>query len=149
MFKRLVPLFISLCLLLGVAYAGENYTLSGDVTFQHDGDIYICVFTKEEFRDFVVPNYDLSQLRCKVIKLNSDLKREGEVSFRLDGIPKGTYCIITYQDVNKNGKVDFINLLIDEPFGSYRELSPARNILEWKLVRFDLEKDITGIEIHM
>jgi len=120
MFKRLIPLFTSLCLLLSVAYAGENYTLSGDVTFQYDGDIYICLYTKEGFRDFIVPNYELSAPQCKVIKMNSDLKKAGKVSFRLDSIPKGTHCIVTYQDVNENGKVDFVNLLIDEPFGSYR-----------------------------
>ena len=146
MFKGLIALFINLFLVLGFAYAEDNYTISGDVTFQQDKDIHICLLTKEGFREFHVKNHELSQPQYKVIKINADLKKAGKVSFKLDNIPRGTYCIITYQDVNNNGRVDQTNN-ISEPWGSYKktDLSHAT----WDAVKFDLKEDITGIKINM
>ena len=146
MFKRLITLFINLFLLSSFAYAEENYTLSGEVTFQYDEDIYICLLTKEGFREFHVKNHELSQPQYKVIKINADLKKAGRVSFKLDNIPRGTYCIITYQDVNNNGRVDQTNN-ISEPWGSYKETEGA--VARWDEVKFDLKEDITGIKINM
>ncbi|MFC1823950.1 hypothetical protein ACFL9T_14665 [Thermodesulfobacteriota bacterium] len=84
MFKKLIPFFISLGLLFSVVYAEDSYTISGDVTFQYDGDIYVCLFTSEEFRDFYVAKYELSSSQCKVIRMNADLKRAGKVSFKFE-----------------------------------------------------------------
>ena len=148
MFKKLVPLFISLGLLFSVAYAVENYTISGDVTFQYDGDIYICLYTKEEFQDFT-RKHEPSPPQCKVIKMNADLKRAEKVSFKFDSISKGTYCIITFQDVNKNGKLDYVNYEPDEPWGTYKELPSWSGNPLWDPIKFDLEKDITGINIQI
>ena len=110
--------------------------------------IYICLLTVEEFRDFNIPRHELSESPCKVIQMNTALKKAGKVSFTFDNIPKGTYCVFTYQDVNMNGEVDFENYEINEPWGSYKEAfigaSPT-----WGKVKFDLEKDITGITIEM
>ena len=146
MFKKLVPLFIGLCLLFSVAFAEENYTLSGEVTFSYDGDIYICLLNMEGWRDFHTPRHELSQLKCKVIKMNADLRGAGKVSFKFDSVPKATYCIVALQDVNNNGKADFENYIISEPWGSYKERDVGGT---WNDVRFDLEKDITGIKIQM
>lgn len=146
MLKKLVHSFIGLSLLISVAYAGENYTISGDVTFQYDGDIYICLNDKEGWRDFQTPGHELSLSQCKIIKMNTDLKKAGKVSFTFDSVPKGTYCIVALQDVNGNGKVDFANYIISEPWGSYKELSFGWN---WNGVKFDLDEDITGIKIQM
>ena len=148
MFKKAMLFLASFLLASAFAYAEEKFTVSGEVTFQYDGDIYICLLTKEEFRDFLVPRHILSQSQCKVIRMNTDLKKAGKVSFRIDSIPKGTYCVFTYQDVNMNGEVDFENYIINEPWGSYKEgaigLSPT-----WGMVKFDLERDIAGIKIEM
>jgi uncharacterized protein (DUF2141 family) len=131
------------------AKGGENWTISGDVTFQYDGDIYICLFTKEELPEFLLRNHELSPSECKVIRMNANVKRAGKVSFKFDSVPKGTYCIVTYQDANNNGKVDYENYMMKEPWGSYKEMDPTQNFLIWKLIKFDLEKDITGIKIQM
>jgi len=79
--------------------------------------------------------------------MNTDLKKAGKVSFSFDNIPKGTYCVFTYQDVNMNGEVDFENYNINEPWGYYK--GTMNNIPSWGMVKFDLEKDITGITIEM
>jgi uncharacterized protein (DUF2141 family) len=132
-----------------VADAGKNYTVSGDVTFRYDGDIYIYLFTKEGFRDFTSKFELLPSPRCKIIKMNTNIEKAGRVSFRFDGVPKGTYCIVTFEDVNKNRKVDFLGKIHDEPYGSYKEQPSWYNYLQWGLIKFDLEKDITGIKIRM
>ena len=101
----------------------------------------------EEFRDFNIPRHELSESPCKVIHMNTDLKKAGKVSFMFNNVPKGTYCILAYQDVNMNGEVDFENYNMNEPWGCYK--GTMRNIPPWGEVRFDLEKDITGITIEM
>jgi uncharacterized protein (DUF2141 family) len=133
-------------LLFSVALAEQNYTLSGEVTFGEDGDIYICLLTMEGWRDFQTPGHELTPQKCEVIKMNADLKEAGKVSFKFDGVPKGTYCIVALQDVNHNGKVDFANYVISEPWGSHKELD---DIGSWSQVKFDLERDITDIKIQM
>ncbi len=82
-----MPSFIGLGLLFSVAYAEENYTISGEVTFQYDGDIYICLYDKEAWRDFQTPGHELSLSQCKVIKMNADLEKAGKVSFTFDRVP--------------------------------------------------------------
>ena len=142
-------LFLGILIIVFVfAYAEEKFTVSGEVTFQYDGDIYICLLTMEGLRDFNIPGHKLSESPCKVIQMNTDLKKAGKVSFTFDNVPKGTYCVLTYQDVNMNGEVDFENYTMNEPWGSYKEafigLSPT-----WQKIKFDVEKDITGITIQM
>ena len=147
MVKKVVFFLAILFMVFAFAYAGEKYTISGEVTFQYDGDIYICLFTVEQFRDFVRPRHSLSKSPCKVIHMNTDLKKTGKVSFAFNNVPKGTYCVVTYQDVNMNGEVDFENLEMNEPWGTYKETmhrSPP-----WGEIKFDVESDITGITIEM
>ena len=148
MFRKLVPLFVGFALLFSVALAEENYTLSGEVTFRKNGDVYICLLNMEGWRDFHTPRHELSQLKCKFIKMNADLSGAGKVSFKFDSVPKATYCIVALQDVNNNGKVDFENYIISEPWGSYRNLEIGSPVT-WDNVKFDLEKDIAGIKIQI
>jgi uncharacterized protein (DUF2141 family) len=147
MFTKAMLFLASFLLASGFAYAEEKFTVSGEVAFQYDGDVYICLLSMEEFRDFIIPGHELSQSPCKVIQMNTDLKKVGKVSFTFDNIPKGTYCVFTYQDVNMNGKTDFENYALSEPWGSYKE--NISTMPGWGVVKFDLEKDITGIKIEM
>ena len=149
MFKKLMLFIMSFGMLSSFAYAGESWSLSGQVSFQYEGDIYVCLLTKEGFRDFQTRGHKLSSQECKVTKWNTDVKKAGKISFKLEDIPKGIYCIVAYQDVNNNGKVDYENYVIVEPWQSFQERNPVMELSTWDEVRFDLEKDITGIEIHM
>ena len=148
MSKKMSVLFISFWLIGGIVYAEEKLSLSGEVSFQYDADIYICLFTMEDLQH--LPKNELLPPKCKAIKMNAELKEAGKVSFRFDSIPKGTYCIATFQDVIKNGKVDYENYQINEPFGTYKEQGlECGNQLDWNTIKFNLEKDITGIKISM
>ncbi len=144
---RLIGIIVATILLVSLAYAGENYTISGKVSFQYDGDIYICLFTSENLSDF--NEHPLSRPECKAIRMNSDLKKAGKAPFKLDGVPKGTYTILAIQDVNGNQKVDYENYIIDEPWGSYRAEEPGLRMRDWEKIKFDLNENITGIEIEL
>ena len=132
----------------GIGFGAENHTISGDVHFQWDGDIYICLYNVEKYKEFYKQGHDLSQPECKYIRMNADLKKAKQVSFKFESIPKGTYSIVSYQDENKNGKVDFEGWHIKEHWGTYKEnvsvTSPT-----WDLIKFDLEENISGIRIQM
>jgi uncharacterized protein (DUF2141 family) len=147
MVKKLILLLAILFMVFAFAYAEEKFTISGEVTFQYEGNIYICLLTMEEFRDFYRRWHELSESPCKIIQMNTDLKKAGKVSFTFDNIPKGTYCVFTYWDVNMNGELDRTGYDFNEPWGSYKET--AHSIPHWVIVKFDLEKDITGITIQM
>ncbi len=145
---RLIKIIVALILLASVTYAGENYTISGEVSFQYDGDIYICLFTKDEFLDDY-PKHKLSRPQCQRVRMNSDFKKVGKVSFKFDSIPKGTYCILTFQDVNMNQKIDIVGFTTTDPQGSYKEQVSPLSCLVWSEIKFDLERDLTDIKIQM
>ena len=111
-------------------------------------EIYICLLTMEELRVLLIPGHKLSDSPCKIIHMNTDLKKAGKVSFTFDNIPKGTYCVFTYWDVNMNGQLDRKGYDFLEPWGSYKEIITAR-FPAWAIIKFDLVKDITGITIEM
>ena len=147
MFKKAMFCLASFMLVSTFAYAEEKFTVSGEVGFQYDGDVYICLLTMEEFRDVNIPGHELSKSPCKVIQMNTDLKKAGRIPFSFDNIPKGTYCIFTYQDVNMNGKTDFENYALSEPWGSYKE--NISSMPGWGVLKFDLGKNLSGIKIEM
>ncbi len=144
---RLLRIIIPMIFIVSIAYSGENCTISGEVSFQYDGDIYICLFTKDEFRDY--PKHKLSRPQCQRVRMNSDFKKVGKVSFKFDSIPKGTYCILTFQDVNMNQKIDIVGFTTTDPRGSYKEqVSPFESLI-WSEIKFDLERDLKDIKIQM
>ena len=149
MFRKLMLFLAALSMVSALAYAEDKYSISGEVTFQHDGNIYICLLTKEGFRDFNRPGHELSKSTCKVVEMNANLKKAGKISFAFDNIEKGTYCIFTYQDVNMNGEVDYSDFHKNEPWGIYKEVPIGLNYPSWETAKFDLQRDFTGIKIEM
>ena len=147
MLKKMSALFLSFLLIGVIAHAEEKFSLSGEVSFQYDGDIYICLYTQDEFLDY--QKLSLSRPQCQRVRMNSDLKKEGKVSFKFDSIPKGTYCIITFQDVNMNQNIDIVGFTTSEPRGSYKEQISPMVELVWNEIKFDLERDLKDIKIQM
>jgi len=47
-----------------------------------------------------------------------------------------------------NGKADFENYLIKEPWGTYKEGDPAISST-WDMIKFEIEESISGIKIQM
>jgi len=149
MAKRLLLFLMIFAVLLSVSYAKDTCSISGEVSFQYEGDIYVCLCDAGKWADFQTFGHRLSQEGCHVTRWSDDVKKAGKISFSFENVPKGIYSIIAYQDVNNNGKVDHEGLIIDEPWQCFRELDPAVGHSSWDRVRFELKEDLKGIEIHM
>jgi uncharacterized protein (DUF2141 family) len=132
----------------GIAFGEEAYTITGEVSFQYDGDIYICICTQDKWAEFLRPDHELSKSTCQIIKMNDKIQKAKIALFQLSNIPKGTYVIIAYQDVNGNGRTDHVAYWFDEPYGTYKETSPA-NRRDFGKNKFELDKDIRGIKIKI
>ena len=147
----------TLMILLGIvlvisasAYAAENYSLSGQVSFSGQDDIYLCLYTIENF-----PQYKKTlppEPFFKKIKPNPEQIQAGRLSFTFSGVPEGTYCIIAFQDVDNNGRLTCNTWGgIEEVMCFYKESSAADFFSDtnWNDVKFELDKDISGIGIKL
>ena len=149
MFKGIIALLINICLLTGVTYAEETFTISGELTFQYEDDIYVCLFTEEAYKDIREKNPPAPYV--VFIKMDAELKKAGKATFEFSNIPKGTYCIIAYQESIKNGKFDFNPWAgtTEEPWGCYKPMSDIASTPQWTPTKFDLDGNLTGVEIQM
>ncbi len=146
---RLLRIIIPMIFIVSIAYAGENYTISGEITFQYDADIYVGLYSEEAYKN--MPKITPSPPYLRIIKMDPEIEKAGRTSFKFVNIPKGTYGIIAFQETIKNGKYD-VKLWFgesDEPFGCYRALPPEAGVPYWGGIKFDLNENITGIEIQI
>lgn len=142
MFKKAMLFLASFLLASAFAYAEEKFTISGEVIFSGDEDVYVSLLTYEAFKNFKKerPPVPFTQ----IFKANPERKKTGRTPFKFVGVPKGSYCIISFLDENKNGKMDYDSWWFPvEPETTYKDsMYPTWN--DWK---FEVDKDITGIEL--
>ncbi|NIS61767.1 MAG: DUF2141 domain-containing protein [Proteobacteria bacterium] len=144
--RRLLDLFfVGIGLSSTIAFAEEPFTVSGEVAFPKDGDIYIELRTQTEQAKDEKP----LPPRLLTIKLTPEQRKANRASFKLVSVPRGTYCIKAFQDTNKNGELDFVEVsrlpAPIEPNGFYRPSWP----IEWDNIKFEVDRDITGIKIEL
>ena len=145
MFKKSM-LFLGVLLLVSAfAYAEEKYSISGQVTFSGHENIYISIYTLEEFANFKksLPSPPFFQK----IKPNPEQIKAGRFSFKFSSILKRSYCIIAFQDLDNNGKLTCDTWgQIEEPICFYKEPTDVGfGTPNWHNVKFELVRDITGI----
>ena len=91
-----IGLFLLFFLVWGTAYAQDKFEISGEVNFQYDADIYLCLYTGETYK-FMHERTPLPPY-LQIMRLNPEIKKAGRASFKFFDIPKGTYGIIAFQD---------------------------------------------------
>ena len=142
MVKKAILLLGILFMAVTFAYAEEKFTVSGVVYFQHDSDIYMNLVTRESFQNrlqLLPPPFGM------YIKLTPEQSKAKQVPFKFEGIPKGNYFLVAFQDLNKNEKLDRdTSGWPVEPLGTYKKIEIA---LQWDRDKFLVDKDITGIKI--
>ena len=142
MIKKAMLLLGILFMVFAFAYAEEKYSISGVVYFQHDSNIYMNLVTRESFPNRLEP---LPLPFGIYIKLTPEQRKAKRVPFKFEGIPKGNYFLVAFQDLNKNGKLDRdTGGWPVEPIGTYKIIEIA---LQWDREKFLVDKDITGIKI--
>jgi uncharacterized protein (DUF2141 family) len=130
------------------AYAAEQYSISGEVTFSGHENIYLSIYSMEEFANFK-KSFPPEPFFQK-IKPNVEQIKAGRFSFTFSGIPKGPYCIVAFQDVDNNGKLTCDTWgKIEEPICFYKEIFCDLSFANWDDVKFELVRGITGIIMRL
>ena len=144
MVKKVLLLVGILFMVVTFAHAEEKFTISGQVTFSGQEDIYISLYTIENFPNFKksVPLPPFSQK----ITPNPEHVKAGKFSFTFSGVPNGTYCVVAFQDADNNGKLTSDAWgKIEEPICFYKVIFCDMSFAKWQDVKFELVRDITGI----
>ena len=144
MLKKAMLFLVILFMVSAFVYAEEKFTVSGVVYFRHDSDIYMNLVTRESFQNrlqLLPPPFGM------YIKLTPEQSKAKQVPFKFEGILKGNYFLVAFQDLNKNEKLDRDTRGFPvEPFGTYKIIEIA---VQWDREKFLVDKDITGIEINL
>jgi len=142
-------LFLGVLLIASAfVYAEDKFTVSGEVNFpKRKGEIHVELKTQGEFEK----QTQVPEDRRMIIKLSAQQLKSKKASFEFVNVPAGDYLITCFQDLNKNGKLDFVETafgrqLPDEPRGSY---GPPSYPFGWDTSKFKVDKDITGIKIDL
>jgi uncharacterized protein (DUF2141 family) len=144
MVKKALLFLAILFIVSTLSYAEEKCSISGQVTFSGHETVYISLHTLETFANLKksLPSPPFSQ---KIIP-NPEKIKTGRVSFIFSKVPKGTYCIVAFQDVDNNGKLTCDTWgSIQEPICYYKEWSGDWETAIWNNVKFEVVSDITGI----
>lgn len=139
-----VVLALAGMLVLGIpAYGEEKHSVSGIVTFPEGEVVFVSLYTPDRFKDF--KNKPLPpEPYTQVMELSPEQMKAGRASFSFRGIPRGTYGVIAFRETKKNLKSDR-SRYFKEPVSSYKMISFSGN---WKDIKFELNKDVGGIEIR-
>jgi uncharacterized protein (DUF2141 family) len=134
------------------AYAQEKYSVSGEVKFpKRKGVILVWLKNQEEYKKTI--GEPASPTRNLMIKPSPQQLKAKKVTFKFVDVPNGFYAIECIQDLNKNGKMDYKE---DCSFGMKCPTEPSgfsgTRLWEpgqWSDIKFEVDKDISGIEIEM
>ena len=143
-FRYIIFMMISLawCPVSGWAQA-EEFSVGGEITFQKTGDLYIGLVNEEEFGG---PKE--SPFRS-VLKVGREEIKKGRAPFLFLKVPRGTYAIRCFQDVNGNKKLDMGSFGPKEPWGTYRPKRPAFRGPKFEEISFTVDRDMTDIQIQV
>lgn len=101
MSKMTTIFFIFALLSSNLGWAQEKHSVSGEVLFYGNANIYVCMYNQETFpnfkRELPPPGFIL------IVKANE----AGKAPFTFKEVPQGEYLIQVFADKNNNGKLDY------------------------------------------
>ena len=149
MLKKLIISMVFLCTVSTISYSQEKFAVSGEVKFpEKKGVIIVKLLTQEEF----TKKKPATPERKLMIKPDAQQLKAKKVPFKFIDVPKGTYAIECIQDLNENGEMDYTVAGISgfkaprEPYGFS---GPTLVGVSWSDVKFEVNKDISGMEIEV
>ena len=126
------------------AYGQETYTVSGEISFHEEkGQLFVYLRNQEEHEQFGKP---ATPERILIIKLNQQQLQTKKVKFKFAAVPKGSFSIFCFQDLNENGKQDR-SPQTGIPLEPHAYSGPATFFGQWDDIKFEVDRDISGIEI--
>ena len=142
--KKIV-IAIALTMALSMAslvFAEDKYSISGEVIYSGESNIYVCLHTMKTFACFrkELPPREFIQI------VKADVG--GKAPFSLKDVPKGEYLILVFVDDNNNGKFDC------DAWGSPIEPTcmykpPLIKMhTNWYDQKFELDRDVGGLVLE-
>jgi uncharacterized protein (DUF2141 family) len=143
--KKIVVVSVLFLALLHIPALAQNkgFTVKGEISFLKKGAIVTQLLTKEEFESKKSSRFQ------SIIEVGPKDLEKGKISFSFTNVPKGTYGIRCYQDLNGNKILDRGNFGPVEPWGTYRPSRPAFSGPTFEEIAFKVDKDITDIAIEL
>ena len=148
MLKKLIISMVFLCTVSTISYSQEKFTVSGEVKFEKKKGAFILMLLKQE--EFAKEEPATPE-RKLMIKPDSQQLKAKKVSFKFVDVPQGTYAIYCIHDLNENGEMDYVAGSTgfrwpQEPTGFS---GPTFLGVNWSDVKFEVDKDISGIKIEV
>ena len=141
---KILILVTLLLVFSGSGFAEETFTVSGEVAYSGDSDVYVSLLDFEDFRKYLKEGSLAPSTQA--FKYSPERKETGLLPFAFHEVPKNSYCIIVFKDMNKNQKMDYdVWNQAQEPETSYKETFMPH--ATWQEVKFEVNKDVTGIRI--
>ena len=143
----LIGLFtIVFSVIWNTGYSDEHCSVSGEIAFYRQAPIYISIYSYENFSDFknsLPPkNFHLT------VNPSPDQIKAGRLDFEFPSVPKGTYCIFAFQDLDGDVKVkSSVYGYIDEPYEFYKKWDSG--LVNWERVKFELSGNLNGIVMKL
>ncbi|MBP1697565.1 MAG: hypothetical protein H6Q41_2753 [Deltaproteobacteria bacterium] len=144
--KRIVFVFALTMALsaASLAFAQDKCTVSGEVAYSKDSNIYVCLLNSKTFGAFVGRQKELPPSGfMKIVKADA----AGKASFAFGEVPKGEYAIIAFADERNNGELDRDTQgWALEPVRTYK--ATKSGIWNWGDNKFEVNKDVTGLVLN-
>ena len=146
--KRIVLVFALTMALsaASLALAQDKCTVSGEVVYSGDSNIYILLLNSKTFPPAMGRQKELPPPGfVQIVKANAS----GKASFAFKDVPKGEYIVHAFADENSNAKMD------TDTFGSaieprdYYKPMVAGIHTNWSEQKFNADKDVTGIVLKL
>jgi uncharacterized protein (DUF2141 family) len=145
--KKIVVAFALGMALYGAshAFAQDKCTVSGEVVYSGDSNIYICLLNSTTWAPFVGRQKELPPSGfVQIVKANAS----GKASFAFKDIPKGDYVVRAFADENNNGKFDCDTWgFALERTAAYKPSKDGH--ANWSELKFEVDKDIAGIVVKL
>ena len=142
--KRIVFVFALTIALsaASLAFAQDKCTVSGEVVYSGNSNVYVCLLNSTTFVAFVGRQKELPPSGfMKIVKANG----AGKAPFAFREVPKGEYTIIAFADEKSNGQLDRDTQgWASEPVRNYK----ASPIWNWNDQKFEVNKDVTGLVLN-
>lgn len=120
-----------------------TFMVSGEISFLKTGDLYVQLITKEEFDSGKDAGFGI------IVVVGPEDIRKGRAPFSFTGVPKNTYGIRCFQDMNGTGKMEKGMFGPKEPWGTYRPARPIFRSPRFDEISFEVNRDIKDIKIEL
>ena len=121
----------------------QTYRVSGKLSFQTRGDIYVYLVTEEDFK---IPFTGIQVIH---IETGPTGELKNETSFSFAAVEAGTYGIRCFQDVNGNGKLDKGMGGPAEPWGMSWQGEKPKKWPRFSHIAFEVTQDVVDIHITL